>query len=82
MNDNDWSDSPEDPLAPSAVPESGTLIIRTWSEPGHRQEFRARITYGQTHGLDVNTVSTADPDEVLRVVQEWLAAKPGIAHRA
>lgn len=77
MDSDDWSGSPEDPPADPAVTESGTMIIRTWSEPGHPQGFRARITYGQTHALDVNTVSTADPDEVLRVVHEWLAAQPG-----
>jgi hypothetical protein len=62
-------------------PALGTLLIRTWYEPGHPQRLRARITYGQTPGIALRTVATTDPDEILRVVQEWLAAQPGIAGR-
>lgn len=58
-------------------PPMGTMIIRTWLESGHLGGFRARIIYGQTLGFDQNTVTTADPNEVLKVVQHWLAAQPG-----
>jgi hypothetical protein len=63
------------------VPDGGTLVIRTWHEH-HAQlpGFRARITYGPALGNEHTTVSTADPDQVLRVVQQWLltqTAAPG-----
>lgn len=63
------------------LPTTGTLIIRTWNEPGQVTGFRARVTYGQTPGSGPSTVSTADPDEVLRVVREWLSAQPGAPGR-
>lgn len=63
------------------IPPVETIIISRWYEPGHTQGFRARMTFGQTSGTARSTVSTADPDEVLRVVQEWLAGQPGIAGR-
>ncbi|WP_426226428.1 hypothetical protein [Pseudarthrobacter sp. DSP2-3-2b1] len=79
MNDDDGSatDDADDREAPAAE----TMIISRWHEPGHPQGFRARITYGRTPGAGPRTVSTADPDEVLRVVQEWLASGPGPADR-
>lgn len=61
------------------IPPVETMVIRRWQEAGHPRGFRARITYGQTPGIARGTVSTADPNEVLRVVQEWLAGQPGIA---
>ncbi|MET3176759.1 UNVERIFIED_ORG: hypothetical protein ABIB52_004634 [Arthrobacter sp. UYCu721] len=54
----------------------GTLVIRTWYEPDQVQGFRARVLYGQGPGNEPNTVSTADPDEVLNVVREWLSSQP------
>lgn len=59
-------------------PEVETLVISRWHEPRHSQGFRARITYAQASGSDPRTVASADPDEVLRMVQEWLAGQPGI----
>lgn len=63
------------------VPDGGTLVIRTWHEhPAQLSGFRARITYGSASGNEPTTVSTADPDQVLRVVQQWLltqTAAPG-----
>jgi hypothetical protein len=56
-----------------AVPDSGTLVISTWHEHGAQAPgFRARITYGRASGGERTTVSTADADQVLRVVHEWL----------
>jgi hypothetical protein len=63
------------------VPDCGTLVIRTWHE--HHDQisgFRARITFGPALGTEHTTVSTADPNQVLRVVQQWLltqTAAPG-----
>ncbi|MEC5182569.1 hypothetical protein RCH07_003949 [Arthrobacter sp. CG_A4] len=59
------------------LPTTGTLVIRTWYEQDQHTGFRARLTYGLAPGHEQHTVSTADPDEVLRVVREWLSAQPG-----
>lgn len=64
ISDHDGTDS--------AMLSMGTLVIRTWYEPDQVHGFRARVTYGQIPGNEPNTVSTADPDEVLNVVREWL----------
>lgn len=64
ISDHDGTDS--------AMLSMGTLVIRTWYEPDQVPGFRARVTYGQTPGNEPNTVSTADPDEVLNVVRKWL----------
>lgn len=79
IRDDHWSDPPDDHQTDPATPAFGTMIIRTWYEPGHPPGFRARITYGQTPGMEPSAAYTADPAEVLRVVQEWLAAQPGAA---
>lgn len=57
--------------------DTGTLVIRTWHEPDQVISFRARLTY--SHALDdaPNTVATADPDEALRIVRQWLRARSG-----
>lgn len=52
----------------------GTLVIRTWFEPGREPGFRARIMFGQAVAGQ-NSVATADPDEVLQVVRQWLEAQ-------
>lgn len=77
-DDHPWPGS-GDKTDDSEIPPVETMIIRRWQEPDHPRGFRARIIYGQTPGIARSTVSTADPNEVLRVVQEWLAAQPGIA---
>jgi hypothetical protein len=66
--------SDEDESA-SAMPPMGTLVIRTWHEPDQTPGFRARLTYSQIPGDEPSTVSTADPDEVLSVVRQWLLAR-------
>lgn len=63
------------------MPVVQTMIISKWLESGHTKSFRARITYRETPGIAQSAVSTADPDEVLRVVQGWLAGQPGNAGR-
>ena len=67
--------SDEDESDP-AMPSLGTLVIRTWHEPGQTPGFRARVTYSQAQGDEPSTVATADPDEVLSVVRQWLSAQP------
>lgn len=64
--------------APADVPLLGTLIIRTWYEPDQASGFRARITHSQKPGEEPTSTSTADPAEVLNVVQQWLATRPGV----
>ena len=63
--------------AGSAIPPMGTLVIRTWYEPGQAPAFRARLTYSRGPDGEPNTVSTADPDEALSIVRHWLFAQPG-----
>lgn len=77
-DDHPWRGS-VDKADDSEITPVETMIITRWQEPSHPRGFRARITYGQTPGIAQSTVSTADPYEVLRVVQEWLAGQPGIA---
>ena len=57
-----------------AMPSMGTLVIRTWHEPNQTPGFRARITYSKAPDDEPSTVATADPDEVLSVVRQWLFA--------
>jgi hypothetical protein len=59
-----------------AMTGMGTLVIRTWHEPDQAPGFRARIIYSRAPADEPNTVSTADKDEVLRVVRQWLFAQP------
>jgi hypothetical protein len=59
----------------------GTMTIRTWLESGHSRGFRARIFFGPTPGYDQSTGTTADPREVLEVVQHWLATQSGLPGR-
>jgi hypothetical protein len=61
----------------SAMPYMGTLVIRTWYEPDQVPGFRARLTYGRGPGGETNTVASADPNEVLSLVRQWLFAQPG-----
>lgn len=77
MMDDRWSESDDETGEPE-LPAVDTLVISRWHQPGHPQGFRARITFGQASGSGPSTVASADPDEVLRMVQEWLAGWPGI----
>jgi hypothetical protein len=56
-------------------PAMAALVIRTWNEPDQAPGFRARLTYSQAPDEDPRTISTADPDEVLRLVRQWLNAR-------
>ena len=60
----------------SAIPPLGTLVLRTWYEPDQVPAFRATLTYSRDPE-EPNTVSTADPDEALRIVLQWLFAQSG-----
>ncbi|MCU1519557.1 MAG: hypothetical protein JWQ75_4278 [Pseudarthrobacter sp.] len=67
------------PGTDSAAPSLGTLVIRTWWEPDHAQGFRARVTSTRLPETGSTTVTTADPEEVLAAVRQWLLARPGAA---
>lgn len=55
------------------VPGAGTLVIQTWQDYGEQPPgFRARITYGPMISDERITVSAADRDKILHVVQQWL----------
>ena len=60
-----------------AIPSMGTLVIRTWDEPDQTPSFRARLTYSQAPDDDPTSTCTADPEELLSVVRQWLSARPG-----
>ncbi|MET3721457.1 MULTISPECIES: hypothetical protein [unclassified Arthrobacter] len=64
-------DVPSDPTMLSM----GTLVIRTWNEPDQTPGFRARLTYSQAPDAEPSSISTADPDEVLSVVRQWLSTR-------
>ena len=65
-----------------AVPDASTLVIRAWHEDGAQPPgFRARITYGPGHGEERTTVSAADRDKVLHVVQQWLLTQSDVQGR-
>jgi hypothetical protein len=53
----------------------GTMVIRTWFEPNGQSSFRARITYGKATGAEPRRIATADREEVLDVVRQWLDAQ-------
>lgn len=57
--------------------DGGTFVIRTWFEPGQEPGFRARVTYGESQGGPQGTAAAMHPDEVLRLVEEWLSAQRG-----
>lgn len=76
-NDDRPSGISDEDESASAMPSMGTLVIRTWHEPDQTPGFRARLTYSQIPGDQPSTVSTADPDEVLSVVRQWLLTQSG-----
>lgn len=51
-----------------------TMVIRVWQESTHENAFRARLTMSDAGGIDTSIVS-ADADEVLAAVRDWLAAQ-------
>lgn len=65
-----------------AAPPMGTLVIRTWDEPDQTPSFRARLTYSRAPDDVPGTVSTADPEEVVNLVRQWLNARPGFPREA
>lgn len=77
MTSDDRPSGTSDPNGTGSVmPSTGTLVIRTWHEPDQVPGFRARVTYSRGPNGEANTVSTADPDEALRIVRRWLFAHP------
>lgn len=81
VTDQHWPKSIDDSGLHPEVPVGETLVIRTWTEPGHPQGFRARITYGRTPETNQSHVVVADHADVLRVVAKWLAVQPGATGR-
>lgn len=59
-----------------------TLVIRSWEEPDHDNGFRARLTYGDDQGDARQTFATADPEEALNLVRQWLLDRPGVQNKA
>jgi hypothetical protein len=65
-----------------AVPDPSTLVIRAWHENGAPPPgLRARITYGPARGEERTTVSAADRDKVLHVVEQWLLTQSDVQNR-
>ena len=74
MTDNDHSSEFfDDDTAASTMPPAGTLVIRTWYERERAPGFRARVTYSGVPGDEPGVVASADPDEVLTIVRQWLS---------
>lgn len=59
-----------------------TLVIRTWEEPDQTPGFRARLTYGSDLDDSTKTMATADREEALSFVQQWLFDRPGAHDKA
>lgn len=78
--DDPPSGTPGEVPSDQAGPPMGTLVIRTWDEPDQTPSFRARLTYSRAPDDVPGTVSTADPEEVLRLVRQWLSTRPGSPH--
>jgi len=56
-----------------AVRPSAALVLRVWSESPGRAGFRARVTAARDlTGTDGTLLVTADPDDVLATVRDWL----------
>jgi hypothetical protein len=65
-----------------ALPPAGTLVIRTWHEREEAPGLRARITYSLGPGDEPSIVASADPEQVLSIVRQWLfdqTVPPGVA---
>jgi hypothetical protein len=62
-------------VSPRPDDRTGVAVIRVWVEPGPGGGLRARVT----RTLDVASASESEasvastPDEIVRVVSEWLA---------
>lgn len=69
--DDGGADAPD---AVDGAAAGGTLVIRTWFEPGREPGFRARIIYSQAAGGQ-SSVAASDREEVLEVVRQWLEAQ-------
>jgi hypothetical protein len=52
-----------------------TLVIRSWEQHDHDGGFRARLTYDADQGDSPKTFATADPEEALNLVRQWLLNK-------
>lgn len=78
-NDQDWASYADEGLG--NTPAASLLVIRTWQNPGSPPSFRARITFGRAPEAQEQTIATSDPTEVLSVVRDWLAGRPGVAGR-
>lgn len=76
-SDDRPSGIPDDDESDQAMPFMGTLVIRTWQEPDQVPSFRARVTYNQAPSGEPSIFSTADPDNVISVVRQWLSAQLG-----
>lgn len=76
-SDDRPSGIPDDDESDQAMPSIGTLVIRTWQEPDQVPTFRARVTYSQAAGGEPSILSTADPDNVVSLVRQWLSAQLG-----
>jgi hypothetical protein len=74
-NDDRPSGISDEDESDSSMPSMGTLVIRTWHESNQEPSFRARVTYSQVPGDEPGTAYSANPNEVLSVVRQWLFAQ-------
>jgi hypothetical protein len=59
---------------PAGPPDGGIMVIRVWTEAGAANGFRARLTFGRPEGEETRSVVSADVDDVVESVREWLSA--------
>jgi hypothetical protein len=76
-NDDHQSKAFDQEDTASGTLRAGTLVIRKWTEPHQVEGFRARLTYSDELEDEPKTFSSADPNEILAIVGEWLLAQSG-----
>ncbi len=58
------------------VSGQGTMVIRAWTEPGHDQGFRARLTFSTDATSQASMVVASSEEEVIAAVRAWLTRLP------
>lgn len=58
------------------VSGQGTMVIRAWTEPGHTNGFRARLTFSADATSEASMVVASNEEEVIAAVRAWLTRLP------
>ncbi len=58
---------------PPGVVGEATLVIRAWLEPEAENALRIRMMFSDAPSTEPTMVVTADAEQAVRAVREWLA---------